>query len=94
MHCADVAVAAVSVAFTWWKRPTGFKACTERVVVGGMSTFAVRAAIATLDRWVTDTIISADFMTTTVRVRKTRFVLHTDNTDYVKPHVQVGCVEG
>ena len=79
VHRTDVAVTAVSVAGARRKWPTRLESCTEQIVGGGTSTLAVWTAIAALDRRVADATVSTDLVTTAVRVRKTLFVLHTDN---------------
>jgi len=83
VHRTDVAVAAVSVTGTRRERPARLEAGAEWIVVGRSSTFTVRTAVAALDCRVADAIVSTDFMTTAIRVRKTLFILYTNNAQTV-----------
>jgi len=83
VHRADVAVAAVSVTGTRRERPARLEARTEWIVVSRSSTLAVWTAVAALHGRVADTIVSTDFVTTAVSVRKTLFILYTNNAQTV-----------
>ena len=82
MHRADVAVTAVTVGRARRERPARLEPGAENVSVGGSTAFAVWTSIAALDRRVADTTVSADLMTTAVRVNVAPLVLYTQNTQY------------